>query len=748
MERKKKINKGRMKISKNKSFEKELKFQKPTKTTNFSLPQKEEHSMKLFSRMSYHNYGYIPVNIFEVKKLEKKEESKGKEEKDYNQKVSEIKENMDKAKSQVNDLVSKEKKILELFKEIQEKINYEKNKIVSKINKIKNEEIIIESLKNEAKMLEDEVKKSEMKKNVQKQLNKTPPKASKEIILFYQEIDKEKNNLSNMKTKKDKNKEDISIEEQNIQKKCQEINDEQNKKMELIQKKNELKEQYEKANKIAINDNKFCHDNFYSLLTFFPYLKNVAFISNHINDEEKKEKTDITENPIEIDINKIITDEEINEDIEKENIKNIKLLIDQRENCDKNISFKILKDRRTLQINPKEKYKFKKIFSTINNNYIAKPWNKTEFSELKLSTINSYFNEFNMTSISNNYFIIYFVPKIEKTSTSDEIFKLFEKLKNNEYIDKNLIIKISAITESNYINLQNIEQKNAIKNQLFSINNAGIYTIYGFLFEFIKTNRLNKKNIFRIYNFDYYYPFVIEMMNSINKYYAKKKRKKTGVYKKVIRQGPLKQKKKPEDRSTSNNNLNKGKNKPNVNNNKNNLKKVQFKKTINNPIVGNTKRNNSFISSAQRNKLNNKNKNNLSKKLNKTSKENNNKNISNDRNLITSQQKNEKNILKKSGSQNKSSKEGINKINLNECSNNIKTVNFDTKTKSITPKKNNSEKKTCVNRQKTISLVFNDLKIIKPEHTLIIHDFYPEFVDTNEFKKVAKACGLLNNTEK
>ena len=733
-----------MKVSKNKSFEKELKFQKPTKITNFSLPHKEEHSMKLFSRISYHNYGYIPVNIFEVKKLEKKEESKGKQEKDYSQKVSEIKEKMDKAKSQVNELVSKEKKILELFKEIEEKINYEKNKIVSKINKIKNEEIIIDSLKNETKMLEDEVKKSEMKKNVQKQLNKTPPKPSKEIILFYQEIDKERNNLSNMKAKKDKNEEDISIEEQNIQIKSQAINDEQNKKMELIQKKNELKEQYEKANKIAINDNKFCHDNFYSLLTFFPYLKNVAFISNHNDDEEK---ADGIENLTEIDINKIITDEEINEDIEKENINNIKLLIDQRENSDKNINFKILKDRRTLQINPKEKYKFKKIFSTINNNYNAEPWNKTKISELKLSTINSYFNEFNMTSISNNYFIIYFIPKIEKTSTSDEIFKLFEKLKNNEYIDKNLIIKISAITESNYINLQNIEQKNAIKNQLFSINNAGIYTIYGFLFEFIKTNRLNKKNIFRIYNFDYYYPYAVEMMNSINKYYAKKKRKKTGVYKKVIRQGPAKQKKKQEDRSISNNNLNKGKNKPNVNNNKNNLKKVQFKKTINNLKVGNTKRNNSFISSAQRNKLNNKNKNNLSKKLNKTSKENNNKNISNDKNLITSQQKDEKNILKKSGSQNKSSKQGINKINLNVC-NNIKTVNFDTQTKSVTPKKNNSEKKSCVNRQKTISLVFNDLKIIKPEHTLIIHDINPEFVDTDEFKKVAKACGMLNNTEK
>ena len=53
----------------------------------------------------------------------------------------------------------------------------------------------------------------------------------------------------------------------------------------------------------------------------------------------------------------------------------------------------------------------------------------------------------------------------------------------------------------------------------------------------LKKKRLNKKNFFKIYNFDYSYPLAIEMMNNINKYYTKKKRKKTGVYKKVIRKG-------------------------------------------------------------------------------------------------------------------------------------------------------------------------------------------------------------------
>ena len=60
--------------------------------------------------------------------------------------------------------------------------------------------------------------------------------------------------------------------------------------------------------------------------------------------------------------NKKITEKQINNDIEKEDTKNIKYLSE---------NFQILKDRRTLQICLKEKYKFKKIFSIINNNYIS-----------------------------------------------------------------------------------------------------------------------------------------------------------------------------------------------------------------------------------------------------------------------------------------------------------------------------------------------------------------------------------------
>jgi hypothetical protein len=186
-----------------------------------------------------------------------------------------------------------------------------------------------------------------------------------------------------------------------------------------------------------------------------------------------------------------------------------------------------------------------------------------------------------MTAISNNYFIIYFVPILDKSCLKGDLYSLFQQLKNNEYIDKYITIKISAITESNYINLQNINQENNIKTQIESISNSGLQTIHGFLYEFIKSNRLNKKNIFRIYNFDYSYPQVIEMMNNISKYYAKKKRKKTGVYKKVIKGAQPKAKKRA-DKSVNNtnntnnnikaNNLNKG-NIKNINqgNKKNNV---------------------------------------------------------------------------------------------------------------------------------------------------------------------------------
>ena len=65
---------------------------------------------------------------------------------------------------------------------------------------------------------------------------------------------------------------------ENISKYEQEITQEKNIENELTLNKNALKEEYLKINATAINDNKFCHDNFFALLTLFPYYKNVAFI--------------------------------------------------------------------------------------------------------------------------------------------------------------------------------------------------------------------------------------------------------------------------------------------------------------------------------------------------------------------------------------------------------------------------------------------------------------------------------------
>ena len=104
--------------------------------------------------------------------------------------------------------------------------------------------------------------------------------------------------------------------------------------------------------------------------------------------------------------------------------------------------------------------------------------------------------------------------------------------------------------------------------------------------------------------------------------------------------------------------------------------------------------------------------------------------------------------MKKSGSSQHSNKKDK-KVQLGS-KNNIKYVKFDEKPKSISPKKNNSANKDLVeNRKAKInSIVFNDLKTIKPEHTLIIHDINADFVNSNEFKNIAKACGILNNNEK
>ena len=711
--------------------------EKKRKTQKVSKPKYPllERKARILPLLSFHKYKTNLVEYDHLLSIENKE----KQEDNYQDIISEKRERIKIIDQNINEEVNSEKQLIELYNEIMENNKKIKEKIISKVNKIIEDKEIQEILKNEYTQIEQMLKECNEKKDIKKKTyEKSLQSKSNDIISLLNDLENEKNKLSKDQNENVQSRNQIPEVINSIQIKEQEINEEKITLQNRTENKNTLKEQFDKANKISINDNKFCHDNFYSSLIFFPYFKNVAFIFKNENNGTKDIIIDDSKNKNEInniDENRIIIDEEIEDEIEKENINNIKLVLEQKENKNKNVCFKILKDRRTLQISVKEKYKFKKIFSTINNNYIAEPWNSTKYFNLKLSTINSYFNEFNMTAISNNYFIIYFVAKIDKTSLNNELFHIYQKLKNNEYIDKNIIIKISVITESNYINLQNINQESKVKNQLTSITNNGTHQVYGFLYEFTKTNRLNKKNVFRIYNFDYTYPYAIDMMNNISKYYAKKKRKKTGVYKKLNRQGGQKRKQADKSFNNINNMNNKGKGKNiNLNNKKNNnLNKLQNKKNISENNIGNLKKNNSNINIPRVNKINN-NKNN--KKINSVS-------VSPDEN---------KKVLKKSGSDNTSHKKEISKNLLktknsnNNSNSNMKSVK---KEEKLIKSRNNSENKNAIiNKQKASSMVFNDLKIIKPEHTLVIHDINSDFVSSKEFKQIAKACGVLNNLEK
>ena len=736
-ERKKKKGRGRRKLpSTDSNLEEKIKPEKITKKRGNSF--QKDLSQK---RLSLHSSNFIPAKIPPYDNLIHLHTFPHQNDDNYYETITKKQKALKKIDDEIDDQYNNRGIILDFFEEIDKYILAENKKCVERINEIKEEEYGMNSLKSQIDILLKDLNIKESSKLSKKKLFENRDSAHYFTVNeIKKEIQISENNLNIQENKNKEMNNKLPEILEKINKYEQEINHEKNIEKELTENKNILKEEYFKINNIALNDNKFCHDNFFALLTLFPYYKNVAFISSQNSNVLNEISNNLNSNE-----NNIIIDEQMLKDIETEKIQKIKNLLKQKEEIEHQIiNYKILNDRRTLQINPKEKYKFNKIFSIINNNYIADTWDIKKYSSFKLSTINSYFNEFNMTAISNNYFIIYFVPILDKTCLKGELYSLFQQLKNNEYLDKNITIKISAITDSTYINLQNINQDNNIKTQIASIENSGIHSIHGFLYEFIKSNRLNKKNIFRLYNFDYMYPQAEDMMSLIAKYYAKKKRKKTGVYKKVIRNGnQQKGKKRQADKSANsnininnkNNNLNKG----NLRNNQQGIKKnimnkvVQFKKSI---IVTKNNRNPSSNNVNSNNNINN-------KSFIASNKKDNNKKL-----LSGCSLDNKKN-LKKSGSSQHSNNKKDKKVQLSS-KNNIKCVKFDVNPKSLSPKKNNSANKELPDNKKPKfnSIVFNDLKTIKPEHTLIIHDINADFVNNIEFKKIAKACGILNNNDK
>ena len=157
------------------------------------------------------------------------------------------------------------------------------------------------------------------------------------IKQLRKKYEKEKSNLIKIKNQNV----DIDNQLKEIVRKIQNINCilNQNKLLmkQIIEKKNYAKKEFEKANQIAINDNKFCHENFYSSLTLFPYYKNVIFISLYNKDVkepvEEEEKLSIISN------NKIIEENTVEYHFE-DDVEDIISLIEQKKMGIKNFHLK------------------------------------------------------------------------------------------------------------------------------------------------------------------------------------------------------------------------------------------------------------------------------------------------------------------------------------------------------------------------------------------------------------------------
>ncbi len=178
--------------------------------------------------------------------------------------------------------------------EIENNKNMEEKKCYERINEIGEERNNLKILNDDLDTLLKELEKIEITKNSKKKLyDNSQNLKCDDINLMLTNIENEKNNLNQMHQQNIEKNKKISEIFENITKYEEEINQEKNKGINLSQNKNELKEKYQKINQIAINDNKFCHDNFYSLLPLFPYYKNVAFISSN-NEEQKGQKLNIS----------------------------------------------------------------------------------------------------------------------------------------------------------------------------------------------------------------------------------------------------------------------------------------------------------------------------------------------------------------------------------------------------------------------------------------------------------------------
>ena len=179
-DKKKKMYNGKKKISKDKSFDDKQKTHKASKITNLSCPQNLGQTMNL----KYLNFGYIPINIYEIQKIEEKKDSKKSKEDNFYEIITKRKEEMKLAHKKIDIMMAKRKEVIDLINEIYEKIKKERNYKFGKINECKEEIMIIENLRNEIKQLEEVKEKAITQKDAKKKRYESSFQTKPDNILF------------------------------------------------------------------------------------------------------------------------------------------------------------------------------------------------------------------------------------------------------------------------------------------------------------------------------------------------------------------------------------------------------------------------------------------------------------------------------------------------------------------------------------------------------------------------------------
>ena len=192
-DRKKKITKGKRKVTNDISFEEKSKSRKLSKVTNLSFHQDQDPKLLL----SIYNYGHFPAKTYEFNNIDNNGNETNIQKDNYFEIITKQKEEMKTFDKEINEQISITPQFLDFLNELYNNIIKEKEKIMSRIAEKGDDEIFIENFQNELNIIGKEKEKYETQRdNHKKRYENSSENQSNEILFCLKKIEEEKNILS------------------------------------------------------------------------------------------------------------------------------------------------------------------------------------------------------------------------------------------------------------------------------------------------------------------------------------------------------------------------------------------------------------------------------------------------------------------------------------------------------------------------------------------------------------------------